>query len=121
MWKVEFFKNNKGETPVVDFLDSIDDVKLKAKMIKEIELLEQFGSQLREPHTKPINDDRGSMFELRAKQSTNISRVFFFYVKGERIILLNGFVKKTDKTPKTHINLAFKYKKEYEKRCEDEK
>jgi phage-related protein len=121
MWEVEFFENNKGEIPVKDFLDSIIDVKLKAKMVKEIELLEEFGSQLREPHTKPINDNRGSMFELRAKQSTNISRVFFFFVRGKKIILLNGFVKKSEKTPKTHINLAFKYKKEYEKRCKDEK
>jgi phage-related protein len=121
MWDVEFFKNNKGEVPVEEFLDSISDVKLRAKMVKEIGLLVEFGSKLREPHTKSIKDDRGSMFELRAQQSSNISRVFFFYVKGKKIILLNGFVKKSDKTPKTHINLAYKYKKIYEKRCKDEK
>ncbi len=121
MWEIEFFNNNKGEIPVEEFLDSINDVKLKAKILKEIGLLEEFGNLLREPHSKPIKDNRGSMFELRVKQSTNIARVFFFYIKGRKIILLNGFVKKTEETPKTYINLAFKYKKEYEKRYKDEK
>ena len=53
------------------------------------------------------------MFELRVQQSSDIARVFFFYIKDKKIILLNGFVKKTGKTPPTEINKAFQYIADY--------
>ena len=116
MWKIEFYKTVNGAVPAEDFLDSIEIVKLKAKMIRELDLLEEFGNQLREPHTKLVVDDRASLFELRAQQSSNISRIFFFFREGKKIILLNGIVKKQDKTPPEAIDLAYSYKKDYEKR-----
>lgn len=106
MWEIEFYRDEIGVAPTEVFLDSLEDIKLKAKMLRELELLEEFGNLLREPHTKSIGDDRGSLFELRAKQSSNISRVFFFFIKGRKIILLNGIVKKQEKTPPEEIDLA---------------
>ena len=53
------------------------------------------------------------LFELRIKVGSNIYRIFCFFDKGNLIILLNGFQKKTDKTPKEEINRALKLKKEY--------
>lgn len=117
MWSIEFYETKTNIIPTTDFLDSIEDTKLRAKMVRELELLEEFGNTLRSPHSEPITDKRGSMFELRAKQSSNIARVFFFFVKGKQIIVTNGIVKKSEKTPKSAIDLAFKYKKDYEKRC----
>lgn len=38
-----------------------------------------------------------SIFEVRAKQGNNITRVLYFFVVGRKIILTNGFVKKTQK------------------------
>ena len=76
-------------------------------------LLEEFGNQLREPFSKPIGD---GIFELRIKFSSDITRIFYFFVVDNRIILTNGFVKKTPKTPKEEIELARKYKKDYERR-----
>ena len=48
------------------------------------------------------------IFEVRAKQGSDISRVLYFFVVGRRVILTNGFVKKTMKTPKTELDLAHK-------------
>ncbi len=53
------------------------------------------------------------IFELRAKVGSNISRVLYFFVVGRKIIITNGFVKKTQKTPKNEIELAKKYRNEY--------
>lgn len=67
-----------------------------AKLLGTLSLLETNGTQLREPYSKSLGD---GIFELRAKQSSNITRILYFFVVGHQIILTNGFVKKTQKTP----------------------
>ena len=53
------------------------------------------------------------IFEIRVEVGTDIYRVFSFFDKGNLIILINGFQKKTLKTPKSEIELAEKLKKQY--------
>ena len=112
MFDVEFYQLPSGETPVEDFLDSLDK-KMRAKALHSIAILEEFGNALREPHSKPMGD---SLFELRIKFASDISRIFYFFVVDNKIILTNGFVKKTMSTPKAQIDLARKYKADYERR-----
>ncbi|MFC2444512.1 MAG: type II toxin-antitoxin system RelE/ParE family toxin [Veillonella parvula] len=50
---------------------------------------------------------------MRTKQGSNISRILYFFFVGKCIVLTNGFVKKSMKTPKDAITLAVKYKKDY--------
>ena len=58
-----------------------------------------------------VYDDR--IFELGCKLGNNITRVlYFFFYEGE-IILTNGFVKKTNKTPREEIKLAKDRRKDY--------
>ena len=57
-----------------------------------------------------------SEFELRAKQGSDISRVMYFFFVGQKAVLTNGFVKKSQKTPKSEIELAKKYKQDYMER-----
>lgn len=51
--------------------------------------------------------------KLRAIVGTNTSRVLYFFVIGQRVVLTNGFIKKTQKTPKKEIELAKKYRENY--------
>ena len=53
------------------------------------------------------------LFEIRVEVGSNIYRVFSFFDEGKLIILVNGFIRKTQKTPKTEIELAEKLKKQY--------
>lgn len=53
------------------------------------------------------------LYEIRVEYQSNIYRVFCFFDKGQLIILLNGFQKKTQKTPLKEIRLAEKLQKEY--------
>lgn len=53
------------------------------------------------------------IFEIRVEVGSDIFRVFSFFDKGNIIILLNGFQKKTQKTPKNELELAEKLKKQY--------
>lgn len=65
---------------------------------------------MREPYSKYLED---GIFEIRAKIGTNITRVLYFFYHGREIILTNGFIKKTQKTPKKEIELAKKYRDDY--------
>ncbi len=53
------------------------------------------------------------LFEMRIKVGSNIYRIFCFFDKGNLIILLNGFHKKTEKTPKNEIERAERLKQKY--------
>jgi phage-related protein len=55
----------------------------------------------------------GGLFEIRVEVGSDIFRVFSFFDEGNLIILINGFQKKTQKTPKSEIELAQKIKKRY--------
>jgi phage-related protein len=61
---------------------------------------------------KHIEGSEG-LFEIRVEVGSNIFRVFCFFDKGNLVILLNGFQKKSQKTPSNEIELAEKLKKEY--------
>lgn len=106
---INFFKKQDGSCPVEEFLDSLDN-KMRAKILLAIALLETNGPQLREPYPKPLGD---GIFEIRAKQGNNITRTLYFFYDGKQIILTNGFVKKTQKTPSAEIQRAKKYRAEY--------
>ncbi len=112
MFNIEFYQSPNGEKPVEDFLDGLD-TKMRAKALHSIAILKEFGNNLREPHSKAMG---GGLFELRIKFASDISRIFYFFVVDNKIILTNGFVKKTLKTPKVEIDLARKYKADYERR-----
>ena len=53
------------------------------------------------------------LFEIRVKVSSDIFRIFCFFDEGNLVILLNGFQKKTDKTPKNEIEKAERLKQRY--------
>ena len=76
----------------------------------EMELLSKNGPDLRKPYSEHLVD---GIFELRAKVGTNISRVLYFFVIGKKIVITNGFIKKSQKAPKSEIELAKKYRNEY--------
>jgi phage-related protein len=63
----------------------------------------EFGSILGMPHTRPMSD---GLFELRVKGKEGIARVFYCTLIGQRIVMLHGFVKKTQKTPTKELRIA---------------
>lgn len=106
---VEFYDLPNGTCPAEEFLESLD-LKMQAKMVRTIELLEQNGNELRGPYSKYLED---GIFELRAQVGNNISRVMYFFFDGGSAILTHGFIKKTQATPSREIERAKAYKKEY--------
>lgn len=72
-----------------------------AKTLRTIDLLELFGPQLGMPHARKITN---RLFELRIRGSQEV-RIFYTFHK-KFIVLLHGFVKKSEKTPRKEIRIA---------------
>ena len=82
---------------------------LAARYIVLTRRMEVLGPNLGEPHTKAFGH---GLFELRLKGAEGIARVFYCTVVGKRIFMLHCFVKKSQKTPQTDLNLAITRMKE---------
>lgn len=110
MFDIDFYRLPDGTAPVEEFLDTLT-VKMRNKALDSLLILEEFGNSLREPYSKYMGN---GLFELRIKFSSDISRIFYFFYADNKIILTNGFIKKTQKTPRAQLKLARKYKADYE-------
>lgn len=64
---------------------------------RTLAVLETDGNNIREPYSKFLGD---GIYEVRVQQVNNITRVLYFLVVNKKIILTNGFIKKSQKTPK---------------------
>lgn len=113
-FKAEFYKTKDGSKPAREFILS-QETKMKAKLFGLVDMLEQYGNQLREPYSKSLGE---GIFEIRAKVGTDITRVLYFFYYEGRIILTNGFVKKTQETPQNEIKKAKQYRKEFLERSD---
>ena len=111
-YEIEFYKTETGKAPAKEFITSLD-AKMKAKILRVFDLLENNGPEVRMPHTEPLGD---GIFEIRAKQGSDITRLLYFFRVGRKIIVTNGFIKKTQKTPLNEIETAKKYRADYERR-----
>lgn len=111
-YEIEFYSKENGEEPAKQFILGLPP-KMKAKILKILDILELNGPLTRLPYSKLLDD---GIFEIRAKQGSDITRVLYFFYIGRKIILTNGFVKKTQKTPRSEIDLAKKYRQDYERR-----
>lgn len=75
------------------------------KLIRQVE-------RIPEKFLKHLTSTDG-LYEIRVEYQSNIYRIFCFFDQGKLVVLLNGFQKKTKKTPKKEIEMAEKLKKEY--------
>jgi len=111
LYEVIYYEEN-NESPVVIFI-SEKPPKEQAKILREIDLLEQFGLTLGMPHIRKLVNSE--LWELRVRLGSNIFRILFKDMNN-KYLLLHGFQKKTDKVPKTEINVALRRLENYMER-----
>ncbi len=86
--------------------------KIQDKIIWTIKVIESH-SQIAEKYLKHVTGTKG-IYELRIQYGSEIFRIFCFFDEGKLIILINGFQKKSQKTPKKEIDKAIAIKQAYE-------
>lgn len=112
-YEIEFYVKSNGRIPIEEFLLELKkkNWNLYLRTYQDMMLLKEYGRDIPEKHSKGMGD---GLFELRSKAESGISRVFYFFFTCDKIILTNGFVKKTQKTPPGELEKAHRYKKDYE-------
>ncbi len=85
---------------VEKFINSLDKPTF-SKVLRSLDLLENFGYRLEMPHSKKIENN---LFELRIRGKQE-ARIFYIF-RQEKIILLHGFIKKKQKIPAKEIKKA---------------
>lgn len=107
--RVVYFVAESGRRPVEEFVRNLNVHSLK-KFFSVVELLEEFGKGLSFPHAKHIGDE---IFELRFENIEGSVRVLYFFFDGNKAVLTNGFVKKSNKTPRREKETAVNRRQTY--------
>ena len=87
-------------------------LRVRNKILKTIKLIEDLRI-VPDKFLKHITGTIG-LYEIRVKVGSDIFRIFCFFDSDNLIILINGFQKKTQKTPDSEIKKALQLKSEYE-------
>jgi phage-related protein len=84
-------------------------VGILADYARLVELLMEFGPNLRMPHSRAMGD---GLFELRPRGREGIGRVMYCFLVGRRVVVVHAFVKKTQATAERELRIARKRMKE---------
>lgn len=107
MYDIIFYRDKNGKSEIKDYLDELGE-KAKTsktdrinrmKILTYINSLMQYGTRVGKPVVKHIE---GNIWELRPLKN----RIFFFFWKDNKFVLLHHFVKKTQKTPPKELQQA---------------
>ena len=108
--QVVYFRYENKENPVKQFIDSLSN-KQHAKIFRILLYIEKYGVSSILPHVRKITST--PLWEIRILGNYNI-RIIYVLPLSNIVLLLHGFIKKTNKTPKKEINIALNRLKQWE-------
>lgn len=110
--------NNKKYRTVIFYKDYFEKFfikqreKVKDKIVWTFELIEEL-ERIPETYLKHLENTDG-LYEIRVQSGRDIFRIFCFFDEGKLVVTINGFQKKSQKTPKKEMERALKIRDEYE-------
>lgn len=114
MYTVEFYEDVNGNSTVRDYIEQLvknsptdKNAKInKNKIFAYIKALQEYGTRIGKPIVIHIE---GNLWELRPLSN----RIFFFYWKDNKFVLVHHFIKKSQKTPRKEIETAMRNVKDW--------
>lgn len=101
-WQIEFFTNSDGNSPVIDFINTLT-TEERVKIRNHLRLLRDSNIRLGMPQAKPLKGHK-PLWELRPMPN----RLVYVAVSGRRFVILHAFTKKSQKTLQKEIDIAEK-------------
>lgn len=109
-WRAIEYERVRGESPIRTYL-----ARLEGRNANEaaalLAKLQARGNQMRPPDSKIVTGQE-NLFELRGHQV----RIFYMFLPGRRIVLLDGIVKKQERIPRADLGRVLGYKRDVEQR-----
>ena len=107
MFEIIFYKDEKGNSPVHEYLSSAPK-RQQDKAIAYLDRLAQFGFSLKRPIADSLGGGLG-LYELRPDRN----RILYCFHRRTQIILLHAFLKRTNEIPQREIEIVLKRKADY--------
>ena len=114
---IKYYKTKNKKCYIKEFIDS-QPVKIQQKILWTLKLLKEL-EFLREPYFKKLTNT-DNLWEVSIDYGSNTFRLIGFLDKGYFVVLVHGFRKKSQKTPKQAIALAQNRRKDYFRRKSNE-
>ncbi|MBI2933790.1 MAG: type II toxin-antitoxin system RelE/ParE family toxin [Planctomycetes bacterium] len=102
MYRIWFYRTERGERPVEQYVSG-QDPRHRRRVAARLELLAEEGPQLRRPYADAV---AGPLRELRVGFGRLEHRIFYYFVRGDNVVLLHAFTKKTQQLPAREIETA---------------
>ncbi|MBI2642123.1 MAG: type II toxin-antitoxin system RelE/ParE family toxin [Candidatus Wildermuthbacteria bacterium] len=100
--KIYYYTFSRKKNPIKEFLDSLEETQ-QVKILRLFEYIEEYGLQAVAPHLKKVVGTL--LWEMRILGKDNI-RIFYVVPEKNAVLVLHGFIKKEQKTPRREIDLA---------------
>ncbi len=100
---VNYWRKPSGKAPVERYIDSIDNKEERAELLSVLNGIQEKGTDAVGVEFKHIE---GKIWELKIRTHGNQHRIFYVVLKGNQIILLHAYLKKTPKAPLKEIRVA---------------
>lgn len=110
---ITFYKTVDGKCPIQDFLDALPG-KVAQKATWVLNLLEDLDVVPSTYFKKLVGTEE--IWECRIQFGSNAYRIFCFFVDNSVVVLTHGFIKKSQKTPKSEIEKAEVYRRDFLRR-----
>ncbi|HAX18489.1 MAG TPA: type II toxin-antitoxin system RelE/ParE family toxin [Actinobacteria bacterium] len=108
-WTIKYYKTDSGKIPVLDYMELQEPERI-IKIRNALRLLKEFGIEGSQIDARKIHGDKyKGLYELRIDSS----RILYFLITGKIFVLVHGFTKKSNKTPKQELETARRRMKDY--------
>ena len=100
---INYWRNLSGKAPVEKYIDSIDNKEERAEMLSLLKGIQENGTDAIGVEFRQIE---GKLWEIKIRTHGKQHRIFYVMLKGNEMVLLHAYLKKTQKAPTKEIEVA---------------
>ena len=102
-WSISYWRNPYGKSPVERYIDAIASREERAELLSLLKGVQENGTDAIGVGFRQIE---GKLWEIKIRIRGNQHRIFYVVLKGNEMLLLHAYLKKTQKAPTKEIKVA---------------
>lgn len=100
---INYWRNPAGRAPIEKYIDGIDNKEERAEILAALKGVQQYGTDSIGVEFRQVE---GKLWELKIRTHGNQHRIFYVVLKGNEMVLLHAYLKKTSRAPLDEIATA---------------